>query len=492
MEKKMKKIKDNLWTYLFFISVLGFLVFYLLTSEFNCMDEAWNFQNIYKMYNGGLLYLDNNVIDTPIFFVIGNFIFHLFGANFNVFRIYGVLIYFVEILLIFLLLRKFKIRQTFTIMYISLWLILETTYICNGANYNQLGIVFCLLGMLWYFSNYHKKGYHAVQGIIIFLVFFTKQTIGIYYAFGIVLFELLENGFNKKFFQNQCLKLATFLPALLISLGIMYIQGNLLDFFDLCFGGILEFGSQNRTFKRENGVSIVVILFIIGFSIYALKQKQVSKHKSNVKFLLCLAIGLSFNMFPIANKYHINMTMLFYYLIFVYIIDRLFISELFTEKLHQSIAIGICFCMMFCLYARVGYLYVTKYKELEHFDKNHAFYNAPIAKEDKEKIEEMTHYIENKKAEGTKVIVLSYEAVSYMIPLKMNNREFDLPLAGNFGYHGIQKTIEKISKMKNTEILIFTDEQDCFYQESKEIREYIVNYLQKNGEILNYSIYINR
>lgn len=101
-------------------------------------------------------------------------------------------------------------------------------------------------------------------------------------------------------------------------------------------------------------------------------------------------------------------------------------------------------------------------------------------------------YIKIKQVEGTKVIVLSYEAAAYMMPLKINNREFDLPLAGNFGYHGIQKTIEKISNMENTEVLIFTNEQDCFYQESKEIRDYVVNHLQKSGEILNYSIYINR
>ena len=56
----------------------------------------------------------------------------------------------------------------------------------------------------------------------------------------------------------------------------------------------------------------------------------------------------------------------------------------------------------------------------------------------------------------------------------------------------IEFTIEKIAKLENTEILIFTDEEDCFYQESKEIREYMMNHLQKSGEILNYSIYINK
>lgn len=489
----MKKIKNNLYISLFFISMLGYFTFYLFTIKFDCADETWNFQSICKMYNGGLLYADNNVIITPIFFIIGNWLFGLLGANLNTFRMYGIVIYFVKILLIFLLLRQLKIKKAFSIMYISLWAVMEISYLCNGANYNQLGIVFCLLGALWYFTQNGKKFYHAIQGILLFLIFFTKQTIGIYYALGIVLFEWLENRFCKRFFKNQCIKLSTFLPCLLIALKIMQIQGNLADFFDLCFGSILEFGSTNQVFHWNNLLYIAIMGFLIGFSVYIIKLKNIADEiKKNTKFLLCLAIGLSFNLFPITNGYHINMAILFYYLIFVYVIDRVFISEVFTSQFHESLVIGICFCVMACLYARVGYSYFINTRELEHFDKNHPFYNCGISAQGKERIDQITQYIQNKQLQGTNVIILSYEAVAYMVPLEINNREFDLPFVGNFGYHGVQKTIEKIAKLENTEILIFTDEEDCFYQESKEIREYMMNHLQKSGEILNYSIYINK
>lgn len=489
----MKKNKTSLYVILFFITVLGYFTFYLFTTQFGCTDETWNFQNIDKMYQGGLIYSDNNVIITPLFFVTGEWIFQLFGANLNSFRMYGVVIYVVKIFLIFLLFRKWKISPLFSITYLSLWLVNETSYICNGANYNQLAIVFCLLGILWYFSHYEKKGYHVLQGFVIFLIFFTKQNIGIYYAFGIVLFEGFENGFGKRFFQNQLAKFAAFLPCLLVALGRMYAQGNLSDFWDLCFGSILEFGSTNQIFYWSNFLYIVIMGFVIGFSVYIIKLGKVSLElKTNTKFLLCLAIGLSLTMFPIVNRYHINMVVLFYYLVFVSIIDTIFVREVLQSKSHQTIAVAICFCTMFCLYARVGYSYATQYRKLEHFDKNHPFYNAAISLENKERIDQMTNYIQAKQAEGTNVIVLSYEAVAYMVPLGINNREFDLPFVGNFGYHGVQKTIEKIAKLENTEILIFTDEEDCFYQESKEIREYMMNHLQKSGEILNYSIYINK
>lgn len=79
-----------------------------------------------------------------------------------------------------------------------------------------------------------------------------------------------------------------------------------------------------------------------------------------------------------------------------------------------------------------------------------------------------------------------------MLPLGINNYEFDMLLSGNLGYNGIQKTIDKISKMKNTEFLIFTDEKNVFWQSPKEIREYVLNNLEKKGEILDYSIYFNK
>lgn len=489
----MKKNKTNLYVILFFITVLGYFTFYLFTTQFECADETWNFQNIYKMYKGGLIYSDNNVIITPLFFVVGEWIFQLFGANLNIFRIYGVVIYFMKIFLLFLLFRKWKISPIFSITYLSLWLANETSYICNGANYNQLAIVFCLLGILWYFSHNGKRGYHALQGLMIFLIFFTKQNIGIYYAFGIVLFEGLENGVGKKFFQNQFAKLVSFLPCLLLSLGMMYVQGNLSDFWDLCFGSILEFGSNNHIFYWNNFLYIMIMGFLIGFSVYIIKLGNISQEiKTNAKFLLCLAIGLSFIMFPIINRYHLNMVILFYYLLFISIIDRIFVCEVLVNKSHQTIAIVICFCTMICLFAKVGYSYTTQYRKLEHFDKNHPFYNSRISQEKEERIDQMTDYIKTKQSEGTNVIVLSYEAVAYMLPLQINNREFDLPFMGNFGYRGVPKTIEKISNLKNMEILILTEEEDCFYQESNEIRAYIMNHLQKNGEILNYSIYINK
>lgn len=488
----MKKNNSNLLIILFFVIILILICCQTLLAEFSPYDEIWCFNNTYKMYNGGTIYQNNNVIDTPIFFILGNFLFSILGANLFTFRIYNVFIYGLEYILLFRIFRKLGSSRILSFLYLTCWLVLGSTYISCGANYNTLGIMLVLAGILFHLRSSEKKYYHFVQGILIFIVFFIKQTIGVYYAFGIVLFELLEIGFKKQFWVNQFKKLSTFLPCLIIACFAMFYKGNLFDFINLCFGSVLEFGSSNHSFNWKSIPTLSFLVLTIVFSIYIMKKQILSEtQKRTIKFLLCMAIALSFNMFPLANQYHINLALLFYFLLFVHILDLLFIREIFTSKTHVKILLSICFCIFSLLFIRLGYQYFSDIRQMTNFDTNHPFYNAPIRQENLERINTITNYISLKRETGTNVLVLSYEASAFMVPLNLNNNEFDLLFAGNLGYNGIPKTMDKIATMKNTEFLLFTNEDDCFYQESKEIRDYILSHFKKTGELLNYSIYIN-
>ena len=83
MEKitKFIKQKENILVFLLIVfSLLGSTLCITLSNG----DELWAFQNVYKIYNGFQIYEDANVICTPLFFFVGNFIFHILGANFFV------------------------------------------------------------------------------------------------------------------------------------------------------------------------------------------------------------------------------------------------------------------------------------------------------------------------------------------------------------------------------------------------------------------------
>lgn len=76
-----------------------------------------------------------------------------------------------------------------------------------------------------------------------------------------------------------------------------------------------------------------------------------------------------------------------------------------------------------------------------------------------------------------------------MIPLEKNNRNFDLPLLGNLGKEGENGLIKQIQKLKNTKILIQTNEEDIFWQESKKVRTYIQKNYKREGTIEDFDVY---
>ena len=479
-----------------FIILIFFLCIFLLLCILNLpvrlqQDCLWNFQSIYKMANYGAIYNVNNVIHTPIFFEIGNIFFRLFGSNFFVYSLLQLSLFFCDLILFYLIFRKLKISIFNSLLYTQIMFLLIFNYLKTDASYNILSIIFTLLGVIIYLGRYNSKKYHHLQGLIIFLTFFTKQTTGVYYAISIIVFEMIHNVIKKEFFINQLKKLCGFLPPLLISLLIMYFRGNLLNFINLCFGSLFEFGNSNLAYSLYDIIPFITYsLQIIVFSLLLIcKSKEITEEqKKNTKFLICLSIFLSFNIFPLANKYHIMLGLTFYYVLFLYTLDFSVFSKILPEKL---IKITIIIFFIFLSF-RVLFSYLDYNKNLTKFPKDSIFYPAKISQESLDKLYTIQKYIEDKKENNINVIVISSDSAFYTLPLKVNNYEFDMLLSGNLGYNGIQNTINKISNMKNTEFLIFTDDDSCYWQEPKAIREYIISNFEKSGEILDYSIYFNK
>lgn len=88
VKKFVEKHDEIFVTILIFIMSLGYSLYIKTLAG----DELWNFQNVYKIYNGYKIYVDANVITTPIFHCIGVLFFKTFGANFLVFRLYNIII----------------------------------------------------------------------------------------------------------------------------------------------------------------------------------------------------------------------------------------------------------------------------------------------------------------------------------------------------------------------------------------------------------------
>ena len=122
-------------------------------------------------------------------------------------------------------------------------------------------------------------------------------------------------------------------------------------------------------------------------------------------------------------------------------------------------------------------------------DSNSPYYGSWSTKERIEDIQIIDSFIMDNEKKNIKTIILSSEANLYMLPLQKNDREFDLPIQGNLGIQGEDGLIEKIQKQSNAKILIQTNEEDIFWQESKKARKYIEESYEKEGTIEDFDIY---
>lgn len=175
MKKIIKKVKkhDNLIISMIITIILIIPIFYTYLAP---TDWLWNFGNIYKLYLGKIIYKDVNIIDTPIFFIMGKYIFKVFGANMLTFKIYGYILCFIMYFLLYRILRKINIGKTYSMLTIVALMIIEIeSIIGNGANYNILAFIIIELGILFKLKIKNEKINLIIQGILATLALLTYQ-----------------------------------------------------------------------------------------------------------------------------------------------------------------------------------------------------------------------------------------------------------------------------------------------------------------------------
>lgn len=488
-KNKIQNIIQNLIIYLLLLIV----VLYVIFNPVGISDEIWNFQNILKMYNGLKIYSESNVIITPMFFYIGTILFKIFGNGILIFRIYSIIIFSCFFCLIYLILKNLKFKKTLIIIYLSLIFEFMFSIISVGANYNILAVIFVLIGLNLYIM---KKSNNLIQGILIFLIFFTKQNIGAIYAITIISYELYLNKFSKEFIYNQLKKFLFFVIPLSFCIIYMWKNGNLNDCINYTIGGLLDFGTNNLVFSAYGyhvalTISVIMLYILIILKKDSIFKNVISKEKFEILTLLFIfSMGMTFIIFPIVNSAHYTMVVPFYLIFLFYLFNEILIEDILGDEKYGTNIKWIVILLFFIMILRIFTNIILWHNDVVFIkDKESKYYGTYIYKEDIEKFGNIKNYIIEKNSEGIDVIICSYEAARVMIDLEQSHGAYDLPFNGNFGYDGVNRMKKDILSKKNTEFLIFTDEKDMFWQESKEIRDCIINNLNYVGDIENYSIY---
>lgn len=490
----MKRIKDiikkkDLDVILLIITLVSGASLFVLV---NCYDELWNFANAYKMFNGYKIYEELNVIITPLFFYIAQIFFRIFGGTILSFRIYNIVISSLFLILIYLIFKSLKIVRRRAIFYTFIIDFILSSMIAAGANYNVLALIPILIAIILILK---EKDNPFLIGILLFITFMIKQNIYIYFAIGIFIYKLINRQSIKNLFKDLFKIYLVSLFCILIFFIYLYTDNNLYNFINYCFLGINEFGIKNLCLSfydvRYLYISIIAIIFSL-FIIYSKKIKNNIEREviKNVKCLLSMGIPLLLISYPIFNYYHTVLGSIILIIEFIYLIENILIKnmqiKIKKEKIMYSVLI--IFYIIY-LYRAIAIGIIGIHKEEILLNCNDIFYGSMISKQDYENSQIICNYIKEQAVNNIDVKVLSYKANLYMMQLNKSNELFDLAFLGNLGRGGEEGFINKIKELNNTLILLESDSEKVFGQESQKAREYIINNYEKIGEIQEYSIY---
>ena len=394
---------------------------YCFLYETISTDEIWNFQNIYKMYNGYTIYKDCNVIITPLFFIIGNLLFKIFSANLLSFKFYNLIIYTFLATVLYILFKSLEFNKMKSFLFSTIIISIFMSVIDAGANYNILAIVFVIIGINFVLHSREKNIYLIFNSFIIYVTIFTKQNIGAYYVVGICLSEIL---LNKNIVATMKRLLIQAIPALIlscISLFIMYKYNILYDFINYAILGINEFSFSNFAFDFWSILLLIVIIFIYLFALWIINKHFITDSKiiNNLKLLIYISLPLNLVIYPILNLYHFLLSLVFIMILFFYMLDFLIFTPILENKLYNKLAFTIVLAIIsFELFYSVLKTSTLRKVPFYYKDMNSPYYNCYFSSEMSSKINTITEYIQEENSKNIDVIVFSNEAALYMIPLR--------------------------------------------------------------------------
>ena len=446
MLEKIKKY-DEILVFVVLLSILSIATF---GANLTVHDELWNFSNVYKMSKGYIIYKECNVIVTPLFFYIGNIIFRLFGANYLVFRIYGLLINVFLYGAVYKLFKVLNTNKTKSLLYMLIILNITQSTLFWGSNYNNLAILIAVIGMILML----KKKNAVLQGVIIFLIFMAKQNIGIYYALAISVYQLWKNRDFKRAFKDSLIEFVTVLALLTIYIIYLHITGNLTYFIDLTFLGMSEFAIKNISIGLNALSNLVLGAIMLAFSFVVIVNQKITipqEEKNNIKLLWCIALIFIMIAYPIFNVAHIVLAGIFTLICYTYVMECLLLKELVQNKriiniLSLIAIITLTLASIFTLYEDIVSKGNTNFAK--------PYYGVKVEENMQHNIEKVCEYMLKNQEKGINTIIVSCNADLYMNVLNKNNNKFDLPFMGNLGGAGVEGMIGELNSMKKTHLLV--------------------------------------
>ncbi|MBQ8299091.1 MAG: glycosyltransferase family 39 protein [Clostridia bacterium] len=526
----MGKIKEKYGSIiesgLIFILFTLIVTLWMNTSRTLNYDLTWCFHISQKVANGDLLYSEISTVVTPLYFWFGAIFIKIFGNSLISMNIFGGVVWGIIATTLYNILKITVDKRNYLFLPLFAIFLLRYSAVISMTNYNSFAVMWWLIAIFLEIKReLNEKDnkeilYNVSIGLVLGITFFSKQNIGFFAVVTTGAISIFKWILNKKNTIKEILsKMLGFFVVMLVML-IYFIFTNTFSFFiDFCFGGLLEFGTENV--KHKFIVKYVALAVILTLAIItAIKKKdKILMIEVMAQIAFC---GLSY---PLPNDYHVILSLLMSILIIMRIINytlekegiyfltvilfliwaitssyfdsnypRIFFEDMMMGEriggelygailmlLIMNVGLGIAFekigkckvvtyILLVLVIASNVYIY-SEIRKTEYIAKGlEEYQNLGLTKEQLGYIEKIIEYIFEKEAEGYNVYVISADASYYMLALERNNYKFDLTLYGSLGSKGEEGLIEDVSKLENA---ILLKNEDLMHQEPVGFDTYI-------------------
>ena len=448
MKKNYKTILKYSFLLLFFFLSLVF-IFTVFRG-----DSIVNYGFSYAITKGEIPYNDFNLVIAPLapyIYSIGLFIYN------------DILMYYLEQAILLTIMyyyieKLFPKKKNIYLACILMAFPLSLVSIIFPG-YNFLIILFYLM-FIYYFRE--KKYY--IAGLLLGLIFCTKQTIGLVIYLP-TFYYLIK---NRKIFKEITLG---YLIPIFILLIYLLLTKSLYNYIILCFLGLFNFGQKNSWF---NAYYLFFLIIGIIYLIYLIIKKKDD-------YILLYSLFFSFVSLPIIDYYHVSQ---FLVIVVFHLIDLIKINKKHHKYVYEILII------ITILY---GIQEINFFKPISITNFNHFSWSI----NDKYTLKKNKKLIKYTKTLDKKIIYMMRGSENYFYKIiddqKLNY--YDLTNKGNYGYNGEKMILKRLKKEHDVYFIIDTTvtfNKDNYQQYIKEFGLYIASNSKLVKTIDNYQIYYKK
>ena len=443
----MSFIKKNYKYLLIFIS---FLIMYVCFFYENCsFDVIWNYGFAHAIRKGEIPYLDFNTISTPLYsFLMSLFLF--IKDDMFMFMIGQSLL---VTILFYMFFRMFNNRA-----YLLLPILAFPLFTQYNATYNFFA--YFLIVLLFLLEKEKKKD--SLIGFVLGLLILSKQTIGI----PVFLLSLIGLRDRQRIFKRS---IFAFLPVLIFIL-YLFVTNSISSFINLCFLGMIDFGTKNHatSFSFLFILPLILLIFLLYITI-----------KDNKNILNYYALGSFSFVLPLFDFYHVGLFIGVFTLLFL---DKVPLKEKYLRNISLLLFSIICFFNLI--------LIPHKFENFTFLNQKH-FTLYGIKDENKKSIISVLKKYKKYK----NVYMLDESSMFYDLVTDKKITYFDVLLKGNYGYKGTDDMKKKIENMHDVYFFIDRYKYKTYPQANQldtEIIKYAINNSHKKDKVENYDIYYKK